>query len=353
MSKKNYVPDFERGTVDLSKYDYPRWNPKDDNEIKIKYIKRYLNFNTFLQGCAGRLKFVRDLIKSGVSEDDAYVQAFDKMTLPLIPDSMEIIKRKDWAVFEDLLGEKLEILHHPVFSEMHNYICEHHKKRADILVVRECGKKKPYRFNEVMIQFETVKEAVPELKKLYDFVVLSNSGIIPIDEGNDFSFCYPFRYYDWNHGVEEKKGVRQDVEDKMYFYLTNFIKKTGYKKVAILSKDTSYPSYINIYHRLQKDMPEIDVYWAANEENVDRYVARCNVKSESASKNSLRFRYISGTFAVLDILKYFKVKIPNSFLKFMDDLEKRHSKRVQKEEKLKAQKALNEKSESNSNSNVA
>lgn len=260
------------------------------------------------------------------------------MVLPLIPDSMEIIKRKDWAVFEDLLGEKLEILHHPVFTEMHKYICEHYKRKSDILIVRECGKKKPYRFNEVMLPFESVKKAVPELKKLYDFVVLSESGIIPIDEGNDFSFCYPFRYYDWNRNVEEKKGIRQDVEDKMYFYLTNFIKKTGYKKVAILAKGISYPSYINIYHRLQKDMPEIDVYWVASEENVDRYVARCNVKS--ISNNSLVFRYISGTFAVLDILKYFKVKIPNLFLKFMDDLEKRHSKKVQKKEKIKAQKAL-------------
>ena len=59
-SNKNYVPQFEQGSVDLSKFDYPRWNPKDDNEIKIKYIKRYLNFNAFYQGCGKRNEFVQN-----------------------------------------------------------------------------------------------------------------------------------------------------------------------------------------------------------------------------------------------------------------------------------------------------
>ena len=339
-SNKNYVPEFEKGSIDLSNFDYPRWNPKDDNEIKIKYIKRYLEFNTFTPASRKRKVFIQNLIKNGLPENEVYVKAFDKMSYPLIPDSMEVIKRKDWAVFEDLLGEKLEILHHPVFTEMHKYICDHFKRKSDILIVRECGKKKPYRFNEVMKNLVSIKKKVPELKKVYDFAVLSNSGVVPLDEGNDFSFCYPFRYYDWNHGVEEAKGIRQDVEDTMYNYLSNFIKKTGYKKVAILSKDTSYPSYINIYHRLKKDMPELDVYWAANDENVDRFVARGGLNTRPASRNLLRFRYISGTYAVLDVLKYFKANIPNAFLKYMDGVEERHNKRISK----KAKKiALNEK----------
>lgn len=330
MANKIYVPRFERGSIDLSKFDYPRWNPKDDNEIKIKYIKRYLKFNAFLIGCKKRNEYVQNLIKNGLTEDEAYVKAFDKMSYPLIPDEMEVIKRKDWVVFEDLMGESLEILHHPVFTEMHKYICENYKRKSDILIVRECGKKKPYRFNEVMRNLVGVKEEVPELKKIYDFVVLSNSGIVPLDDGNDFSFCYPFRHYDWNHGVEEAKGIRQEVEDTMYNYLLNFIKATGYKKVAILSKDTSYPSYLNIYHRLQKDMPELDVYWVANDENVDRFVARGGLNTKPSLRNSLRFRYISGTFAILDTLKYFKVNIPNAFLKYMDNVEKRYNKRMEK-----------------------
>lgn len=183
----------------------------------------------------------------------------------VIPDSKEFIHRKDWALMSNLIGESLEIIHHPVFKIANEHIVKNFKQTADVVCFFSCSCHKPYSENSNYKKYKNMSE--------FDSIVMSNSGIIPIGSKihpeNDFSKNYPFRYYDWNHGVEEGQ-LKQAEEDFMYYCAKNLLSVTNYKKVAFwTSPPNQYDNYYNVFNRLKKDFPEKEWLFLLDEEVVE------------------------------------------------------------------------------------
>lgn len=301
MINQNYIPVFKEGNIDLSEFDYPRWKISSEDELKLSLVKRYICFNKTSDSSHSIKEEGIRITKD--SSDSDFIRYFDKKFVPLLDPEREIIKRKDWARYEDLCGESLEILNHPIFEKMAEYIRENSKQQSDYLVICSCGHKKPYSQSPYFQGYTCVLK-YPELRNAFDIVVLSNSGVIPINEGNDFSFCYPFRHYDWNHGVEEKKGLKQSVEDKMYYYIKEYIKSKNYKKIAFSSRET-YDSYLHIFNKLKEDFPDIEFLWVYDRQEVTEWI-----------KNS--FGYDEGThqFRMTETRSLYNPRVGGKVLEF-------------------------------------
>lgn len=310
-------PHFVRGHIDMSQYDYPRASIKNDDEAKIMLMKVKLlsnptvytkkQFNTIVE------KFGENL------DDNAYIWAFDNYSShphKLIDPKLDIIKREDWAL--DLCGETLEILNHPAFTEINKFIAKNAVKFHDLLIVYQCSAEKPYSSNTNYTLNNRVKRLNPNIN--YDIAVLSNSGVIPIDQYSDYSYCYPFRHYNWNHMAEEGKGLRQAVEDKMHDYLFNFITSLGYKKVAIVARMV-YPSYYNIYQRLKSELPDVDFYWPHTEDHIDEMYQMYNVP-----KSIVPFytRYTKSSLVLKHIFEHFFGRSDFSIDRIMYDVNSKH-----------------------------
>lgn len=324
--KEKYRPVFKHGVIDMQGYAYPRWQNISDDDIKLKLAKRYISENNRVSTWkAHRLPDGRNVTAD--SSDNDFIDYFNQRMAPLIPDDDEIIKRRDWACYETLLGERLDILNHPVFEKLAEYIRNNNKMQSDTLVISSCGKRKPYSRSPLIQGLITSPRKFPELRGAYDLAVLSNSGVVPVSDGNDFSFCYPFRHYDWNHSKEEEKGIIKDVEDKMHFYLREFLLKNPYKNVAIVAK-TSYPSYYNIYKRLSDDLSGVNLFFAADEGNLNKFAAIAGYLDNVRTAGRKR-RYGMSTHIVADILDHFGIPVPQALRDHLHKLE------VQKKKEIK------------------
>lgn len=305
-----YEPDFKKGHIDMSKYSYKRWGNPTDDEIKLKLIKRFVGFN---QTSTSMKRYLNGERITPDSPDNMLLEFFDSIFPPFIDPKDEIIKREDWVNYEDLLGETLEILNHPVFDEMGRYIRENYQQHSKCLFVSSCGHWKPYSQSAFLQGVKLFYKLDPEHAKYLDTCVLSNSGIIPVSPGNDFSYCYPFRYYDWNHAVEDKKGLREAVEDKMYFYFSELLKAHRYEKVAISSRRV-YPSYYNIYKRLEKEFPDIQFLWLQNDTYMDVFCTSVGFPGLGDKYHVVKTRFGQSNTALALALKWFWDYIPPKYL---------------------------------------
>ena len=296
MKKEVYKPthknDFQ---LDLSKYpEYEKVSKAPtDEEIKISLYNNICgcNLNEVTQRQMSRLGISRNSACSLPDEDK--IKIFDAFQAPLIPDEDEFIHRKDWAPLGSLVGCTHEILQHPVFKMANEYIVNNYTQNTETLIVCSCSKSKPYRRNTLYAPY----------RKISDIVVMSNSGIIPINDGNDFSYCYPFRYYNWDHMLEyETEGLLKAEEDFMYWSLYNLLKVTNYKKIAFIAYPVDYyPNYFNTMNRLMKDFPNIEFHYCPSDEEFNellsifkvadkahRGLALQRIKSSRLIQNSVR-----------------------------------------------------------------
>lgn len=190
--------------------------------------------------------------------DDVKIQYSIKKLGKIIPDEKEFIHRKDWAYMDDLIGESESVLHHPVFQIANKYICEHFKQNNDNLLICSCSSRKPYSKSINYRKYLKIKNL--------DTIVMSNSGVIPINEGNDFSVNYPFRYYNWDH-MKEFGKLKDDEEDFMYECAVNFLNSTNYKKVAFIAKPKHmYDNYYKVCERLKKKFHNIEFKYIVDDD---------------------------------------------------------------------------------------
>jgi hypothetical protein len=310
---EKYYPDFIRGEIDLSKYNYARWGNPTDNEIKKQLVKKFLDPGSRVS--TQRFYHFDKKVITPESPDDLLFGYFKKSMCQLIKPEDEIIKRKDWAEYQALLGESLEILNHPIFEKMASYIRSNNNKRSDNLLVFSCGHWKPYSQSKNFYSTQLFYKLTPENLKCFDTVVLSETGVIPISPGNDFSFCYPFRHYDWNPKSESKE-IKREAEDKMYFYLSSFIKEQGYKRVSISSRSQTY---LNILKRLKEDFPEVEVNWIQTEENINVFLRAYNHDDYIGEKyHVFKTRFCQSPLHVAFVLKSFGLELPGNFLLFLE-----------------------------------
>lgn len=224
--------------------------PLTDKEI-LKWLGEMNFFNPVNIMPWRRRSLLRhfDISDFDLLDDNKKIQYVIQKLGNIIPDEDEIIHRKDWAKMDSLIGESIEILHHPVFKIMNEYIINNYSQRSDNLLICSCSSRKPY--SKAINYSKYLK--IPNL----DTIVMSNSGVIPINNHFDMSIKYPFRYYNWDH-MKESNELKKEEENFMYECAEKFINNTSFKKIAFISKPQQmYENYYNVYERLKTTFPDI------------------------------------------------------------------------------------------------
>ena len=208
----------------------------------------------------------------------------------VIPDSDEFIHRKDWAYMDDLVGESMEIINHPVFKIAHEYIIKNFKQQSKNLLICSCSSRKPY--SKALNYTKYIK-----IKNL-DTVVMSNSGIIPINKHFDVSDKYPFRYYNWDH-MNEHGELKKAEEDFMYNCAENLLLNNKFEKVAFISKPKHmYDNYYNVYVRLKNKFPDTQFKYIIEGEVWDHLIS--TFKEDGLSS----LRMFNNPFVIQNLLNF-------------------------------------------------
>lgn len=241
-------------------YDY-RKNDKELTDREISLWLGNMNFfkpqNIMPWRRRSLLKFFKVKNFDEISDDDKIKYSIKKLG-DVTQDKDEFIHRKDWAYMNDLIGESEPVLHHPVFKIANEYICEHFNQKSENLLICSCSSRKPYSKSINYRKYLKIDNL--------DTIVMSNSGVIPINEGNDFSVKYPFRYYNWDH-MKEFGKLKDDEEDFMYECAVNFLNKTNYKKVAFIAKPKHmYDNYFKVYERLKNEFKNIEFKYIVDDD---------------------------------------------------------------------------------------
>ena len=218
--------------LDLSKF--PNYEKIDhaysDEEIKLFlfdniYFKYLSKTQTHRMKCEGYdTKTIRE------ASNDEKIRLFDKYEKGIIPESEEFIHRKDWMPLNTFQNVNNKWFDNPIFEMANEFICNNFVQKSKCLCLLSCSKSKPYSENPVFKWY----------KKKCDTAIISEPGIIPISDTNDFSYCYPFRYY--NYDLDDQHKFEGLYEKKIKFVtkqISNFLKKFNYEKVIFVAQPPS------------------------------------------------------------------------------------------------------------------
>ncbi len=236
----------------------------------------------------------RSLMQNATREE--IISYAKKNCRPILPDSEEYIPRKYWCKLEELQGENLRLLSHPVFLLAQEYIEENFKPSSTNLIVQACSNIKPYIDN---ISYMYTKQRHNEG---YCDVVVNSCVLVPLE----FTIYYPFRHYDWSH-LRETELVTKLLIRKNFESIVYFVNKFEYKKVILLgppSPDTFYPT---LYKMLCKEYEgtDIEVHFVLDEDTVEK----CYSTMNTPSWGILKSRYYN-YFPVRDRID-FLIGVPN------------------------------------------
>lgn len=156
---------------------------------------------------------------------DDYIDYAKKHCDPILPDDQEFIPREYWADINDLIGEDLTVLYHPVWGLTRQYINETYIPHSDTLLIQDCSNKKPYIHNS---NYNVAKSF--HYAGLCDLAVCSIE-LIPIS----YTTYYPFRIYDWAH-LNETPFMSQALADFNFDRIVSMVQRFKYKRVIFLSK---------------------------------------------------------------------------------------------------------------------
>lgn len=154
-----------------------------------------------------------------------YINYAKKHCDPILPDEEEFIPRKYWANINELIGEDLYVLYHPVWGLTRQYINETYIPHSDTLLIQDCSNKKPYIHNA------HYRGALKFHYGGYCDLAVCSIELIPIS----YTIYYPFRMYDWAH-LNETPFMSQALADFNYDRIVSFVQRFKYKKIIFLSK---------------------------------------------------------------------------------------------------------------------
>lgn len=215
--------------LDLSKF--PNYEKIDhaysDEEIKLFLFDNiYLKYLSLTQ--SKRMKregYDTKTIREASNEEK--IRLFDKYEKGIIPESEEFIHRKDWMPLNTFQEVNNKWFDYPIFEMANDFICNNFVQKSKCLCFISCSKSKPYSENPVFKWY----------KKKCDTAIISEPGIIPISESNDFSYCYPFRYYNYDFADQHKyEGLYEKKIKFVTKQISNFLKKFNYEKVIFVAQ---------------------------------------------------------------------------------------------------------------------
>lgn len=144
------------------------------------------------------------------SDKNKIIEWSKKEIFPILKEEKEIIKRENWN-FKELQGATEKQLYNNDFDIIRNYLIQNFKPNSKVAILSLCSFKKPYSQQKVIKYYVNLTK-----QKGFDYFVLSNPGIIPIDYDN----YYPFRYYNWNEAEET-----EEIKIKYEQFLQNRIEE--------------------------------------------------------------------------------------------------------------------------------
>ena len=230
LMKNNLIDRYHKiKELDLSKF--PNYEKIDhaysDEEIKLFLFDNiYLKYLSLTQ--TKRMKregYDTKTIREASNEEK--IRLFDKYEKGIIPESEEFIHRKDWMPLNTFQKVNNKWFDNPIFEMANEFICNNFVQKSKCLCLISCSKSKPYSENPVFKWY----------KKKCDTAIISEPGIIPISDTNDFSYCYPFRYY--NYDLDDQHKYEGLYEKKIKFVtkqISNFLKKFNYEKVIFVAQ---------------------------------------------------------------------------------------------------------------------
>lgn len=219
-----------------NKFNYEKTKLKDRDDyyylFGLKFLHKYVTqVRNGKRVTAPRYKFLNIDFNDKKAIADLYKSKYGEFPL------YEYIPFEYWAEHNSLQGESSSIINHPVFQMAEAYILADHKRSFDTLVISSCSDSKPYDRNQNYQQYKKI------CRGRADFVVLSNSGVIPLK----FSYYYPFLHYNWNHSNETKEL------SELFIYhsikrLERFCNKFKYKRLILIAP--RYSVYQTLYERM-------------------------------------------------------------------------------------------------------
>ena len=217
-----------------------------------------------LQGIEARPGCINSSIKKEASfynKEQLINYAKSKM-MPLVPDDKDLIPRRYWCDFKELLGSNLNNESHPLWSLSHQLVKDNFIKHSDTMLLQACGNYKPYIDNQVyQITTKMHREG------FFDLFV-SSWELTPID----FSIFFPWRFYDWSHAKETPFMTRVCI-DHEFRNVCDFVEYFGYKKIIIFSPGGNDYFYNELYRRLYNNYRDtnVKVFFIWDKELVDDF----------------------------------------------------------------------------------
>ena len=238
-----------------------------DDDLYFYYGSKYLNLNSRYKQAPDLFNEERKKLSKGEgSREDIIAYAKKSLRAPL-PNAQEYIKREDWLPFEDLTGERQEVLDNPIWNKTQKFIFENFKPSSTSLIIQRCSSRKPYIDNGNYKFTKILQE-----HKLCDLAVASLE-IIPID----FTIYYPFRQYDWNDKFETPELTEYAINRKTN-RIIQLIDHFGYQKILILGPgfegDTYYKIITDKLKKHYKNSKEI--YFVMDEETTNKCIETMN-----------------------------------------------------------------------------
>lgn len=210
-----------------TQYDFHKYNlgytpdPPTDEEI-------YLYWGMKERGIRG--KVLTSIAKKkwwaeqNFTEQD-YIDYAKKHCDPILPDEEEFIPRKYWAPIDQLIGEDLGVLYHPVWGLTRMTIFENFIPHSDTLVIQDCSNKKPYLTNA---NYEVVKKL---MYGGYCDAAVCSCEVTPLP----LTIYYPHRMYDWAH-TKESSFIENALNDFNVDRILNLVAKFKYKRIIFLTR---------------------------------------------------------------------------------------------------------------------
>jgi hypothetical protein len=150
------------------------------------------------------------------------VIAYAKDSLyPILDDSKEYIKRKDWDL--DGIMNEYTIVHKHI-NKINDIILDTWKPKHDICILIRCSNSKPYAENPVFKRLQRIFGDVAEI------CCYTSCGVIPLE----YSYYYPIRYEDF-------------PPDAHYYAMNNVYKTVSTSRLLKFQKKFNFKAIIPCY----------------------------------------------------------------------------------------------------------